>query len=168
MFDSEERDGIRMDLKQAASEADIPDTQESVYQFFIHRVRQNLHVVLTMSPAGGKFRQRCRMNPALINCCTIDWYDEWDDDAMLNVAQVFFSNAEFITSEGSDIEVSRDDSNVSRLKFSLAELNTHVHLLIYIRYCLPVNKGFSFCQLFFIVHLYCPNINFSPKYCYLS
>lgn len=105
LFDSEERDGIRMDLKQAASEADIPDTQESVYQFFIHRVRQNLHVVLTMSPAGGKFRQRCRMNPALINCCTIDWYDEWDDDAMLNVAQVFFSNAEFITSEGSDIEV---------------------------------------------------------------
>eukprot|EP00105_Crassostrea_gigas_P038198 XP_019922346.1 PREDICTED: dynein heavy chain 6, axonemal [Crassostrea gigas] len=104
LFDSEERDGIRMDLKQAASEADIPDTQESVYQFFIHRVRQNLHVVLTMSPAGGKFRQRCRMNPALINCCTIDWYDEWDDDAMLNVAQVFFSNAEFITSEGSDIE----------------------------------------------------------------
>lgn len=104
-----------MDLKQAASEADIPDTQESVYQFFIHRVRQNLHVVLTMSPAGGKFRQRCRMNPALINCCTIDWYDEWDDDAMLNVAQVFFSNAEFITSEGSDIEVSRDDANVSRV-----------------------------------------------------
>lgn len=105
LFDSEERDGIRMDLKQAASEADIPDTQESVYQFFIHRVRQNLHVVLTMSPAGGKFRQRCRMNPALINCCTIDWYDEWEDEAMLNVAQVFFSNAEFITSEGLDIEV---------------------------------------------------------------
>lgn len=147
LFDSEERDGIRMDLKQAASEADIPDTQESVYQFFIHRVRQNLHVVLTMSPAGGKFRQRCRMNPALINCCTIDWYDEWDDDAMLNVAQVFFSNAEFITSEGSDIEVSRDDSNVSPvLLIEVQSCRTQYTctFTFYSRYCLPVNKASAF------------------------
>ncbi|OWF46435.1 Dynein heavy chain 6, axonemal [Mizuhopecten yessoensis] len=105
LFDNEELDGITMDLKQTAAEADIPDTRASVYQFFIHRVRQNLHVVLTMSPAGGKFRQRCRMNPALINCCTIDWYDEWEEEAMLSVAQVFFSNAEFIASENYDLDL---------------------------------------------------------------
>ncbi|XP_069117336.1 dynein axonemal heavy chain 6-like isoform X3 [Argopecten irradians] len=105
LFDNEELDGITMDLKHAAAEADIPDTRASVYQFFIHRVRQNLHVVLTMSPAGGKFRQRCRMNPALINCCTIDWYDEWEEEAMLSVAQVFFLNAEFIASENYDLDL---------------------------------------------------------------
>ncbi|KAK3092231.1 hypothetical protein FSP39_000084 [Pinctada imbricata] len=104
LFDKDELDSIRMDLKQAAADADIPDTEEFTNQFFIHRVRQNLHVVLTMSPAGGKFRQRCRMNPALINCCTIDWYDEWEEEAMLSVASVFFSSAEFIADEGVDIE----------------------------------------------------------------
>jgi dynein heavy chain len=56
----------------------------------IRRVTRNLHIVLTLSPAGGKFRQRCRMNPAFVNCCTIDWYDEWEEEAMLSVAEVFF------------------------------------------------------------------------------
>jgi len=105
LFDNEEIDGITMDLKQSATQADIPDTRAAVYNFFITRVRQNLHVVLALSPAGGRFRQRCRMNPALINCCTIDWYDEWDKEAMLSVADVFFENAEFIADKDTDMQV---------------------------------------------------------------
>lgn len=104
LFDNEEVDAINMDLKQAASHADIPDTRQALYHFFIDRARQNLHVVLALSPAGGKFRQRCRMNPALINCCTIDWYDAWDEEAMLSVADVFFENAEFIADKDIDIQ----------------------------------------------------------------
>ncbi|XP_035825271.1 dynein heavy chain 6, axonemal [Aplysia californica] len=99
LFDNEELDGITMELKSAASEAGVPDTRASVYGFFIQRIRQKLHVVLTMSPAGDIFRQRCRMNPALINCCTIDWFDEWTDEAMLSVAEVFFADVEFIADE---------------------------------------------------------------------
>ncbi|GFO34548.1 dynein heavy chain 1, axonemal, partial [Plakobranchus ocellatus] len=99
LFDNEELDGITMELKGTASEAGVPDTRAAVYAFFIHRIRQNLHVVLTMSPAGERFRQRCRMNPALISCCTIDWFDEWTEEAMLSVAQVFFANTEFIADE---------------------------------------------------------------------
>ena len=106
LFDNEEIDGITMDLKQDAAASDIPDTRAAVYSFFIQRVQRNLHVVLTLSPAGGRFRQRCRMNPALINCCTIDWYDEWDEEAMLGVAEVFFESAEFIADKDVDIQVS--------------------------------------------------------------
>jgi hypothetical protein len=40
LFDNEELDGITMDLKNAAAEADVPDTRASVYQFFIQRVGQ--------------------------------------------------------------------------------------------------------------------------------
>lgn len=101
-----------------------------------------------MSSVGGKFRQRCRMNLVLINCCIIDWYDEWDDDVMFNVVQVFFFNVEFIISEGLDIEVSRDDLNVFRLKFSFVEFNIYVYLFIYIRYCLLVNKVLVFVSYF--------------------
>jgi dynein heavy chain len=96
-----------MELKQAAAQADIPDTKDSVYQFFISRVTRNLHIVLTLSPAGGKFRQRCRMNPAFVNCCTIDWYDEWEEEAMLSVAEVFFENAEFIADKSHDLKVKK-------------------------------------------------------------
>ncbi len=57
----------------------------SLLQYLI-RVRQNIHVVVTMSPMGEMFRSRLRMFPGLVNCCTIDWFSEWPDDALLNVA----------------------------------------------------------------------------------
>jgi dynein heavy chain len=40
-------------------------------------VRQNIHVVVTMSPMGEQFRSRLRMFPGLVNCCTIDWFGAW-------------------------------------------------------------------------------------------
>ena len=59
---------------------------------FPQRVKMNLHMVLVMSPAGESFRSRCRMNPSLVNCCTIDWYSDWTDDAMLEVANVYLDD----------------------------------------------------------------------------
>lgn len=40
----------------------------------MERVKENLHLTLAMSPIGDAFRNRLRMFPSLINCCTIDWY----------------------------------------------------------------------------------------------
>lgn len=50
-----------------------------VFQYFISRVRQKLHIVLCMSPVGEAFRSRCRMFPSLVNCCTIDWFVQVGD-----------------------------------------------------------------------------------------
>ena len=44
-----------------------------MWRTFINRVRDNLHLVLALSPVGEAFRARCRQFPSLINCCTIDW-----------------------------------------------------------------------------------------------
>ena len=49
-------------------------------------MRENLHIVLTFSPIGDKLRNRCRMFPSIINCCSIDWYDKWTDEALYSVA----------------------------------------------------------------------------------
>ena len=49
-------------------------TPLNMYNKFIERVRRNLHVVLAFSPIGDAFRNRIRMFPSLINCCTIDWF----------------------------------------------------------------------------------------------
>ena len=115
LFDNEESDGIVMDLKPAASEALVPDTRQAVFQFFIQRVQKNMHIVLAMSPAGIKFRHRCRMNPSLINCCTIDWFVEWDRQAMLSVAHVYFQNASFVSESSEDLVVSPAASACVRL-----------------------------------------------------
>ena len=60
-------------------------TKDACYAAFISRVRDNLHIVLTMSPVGEAFRARCRQFPSLINCCTIDWFTEWPEDALVGV-----------------------------------------------------------------------------------
>lgn len=52
----------------------IEATPLAMYNYFIDRVKANLHIVLAMSPIGDAFRNRLRMFPSLINCCTIDWF----------------------------------------------------------------------------------------------
>ena len=49
-------------------------------------MRNNLHVVLSMSPVGDAFRRRCRMFPSLVNCTTIDWFSNWPTEALYSVA----------------------------------------------------------------------------------
>jgi hypothetical protein len=46
--------------------------------------------VLCFSPIGESFRQRIRMFPSLVNCCTIDWFREWPDEALRSVANSYY------------------------------------------------------------------------------
>ena len=46
----------------------------ALFNFFVDRTREMLHIVLAMSPIGDAFRNRLRKFPSLVNCCTIDWF----------------------------------------------------------------------------------------------
>ena len=59
------------------------------------KVHTNLHLVLSMSPVGEKFRERCRFHPAILNCTTIDWYNDWSEIAMNQVSMSFLETVEF-------------------------------------------------------------------------
>lgn len=43
------------------------------------------------SPIGEVFRARLRQFPSLVNCCTIDWFNEWPAEALESVAIMFLS-----------------------------------------------------------------------------
>jgi len=58
-----------------------------------------MHVVLAMSPVGDAFRQRLRMFPSLVNCCTIDWFSEWPLEALNSVANTFLGDVELETED---------------------------------------------------------------------
>ncbi|XP_072275027.1 dynein axonemal heavy chain 3 [Pyxicephalus adspersus] len=72
----------------------IEATPMAMYNFFIERVKANLHIVLAMSPIGDAFRNRLRMFPSLINCCTIDWFQTWPTDALEMVANKFLEDVD--------------------------------------------------------------------------
>jgi len=65
-----------------------------VMAFFTERCQKNMHIVLALSPIGENFRRRVRMFPSLVNCCTIDWFHEWPDEALQSVANYFLSKVE--------------------------------------------------------------------------
>lgn len=63
-------------------------TPLSMYNKFIERVRRHLHVVLAFSPIGDAFRNRLRMFPSLINCCTIDWFKVTQATCKVDIAVI--------------------------------------------------------------------------------
>lgn len=66
----------------------------ALFNFFIQVIRDQLHICMTMSPIGDQFRVRIRKFPAMINCCTIDWFQAWPEDALLAVATRFLGEIE--------------------------------------------------------------------------
>lgn len=60
-----------------------------ILAFFVGRCRAKLHLCLCFSPIGSSFRLRLRLYPSLVNCCTIDWYDSWPEEALEMVANYF-------------------------------------------------------------------------------
>ncbi|EAR94576.2 dynein heavy chain (macronuclear) [Tetrahymena thermophila SB210] len=83
-------DNLKSDAKQQ-------DSKLQAYDLFVQRVRNKLHVVLGMSPVGESFRNRIRMFPSLTNCCTIDWFQPWPEEALLQVATSFLEKESSLT-----------------------------------------------------------------------
>ena len=82
LLGTDDIEDIMNNLRPLASKMGKSDTREGLLNFFVQNVRDNIHIVLTLSPVGEKLRNRCRQFPSIINCCTIDWYDRWPDEAI--------------------------------------------------------------------------------------
>ncbi|XP_027742699.1 dynein heavy chain 5, axonemal-like isoform X3 [Empidonax traillii] len=94
LFARDEIDEITQDLIPAMKK-EYPrrsPTGENLYNYFLARVRNNLHVVLCFSPVGEKFRTRALKFPGLISGCTMDWFQRWPKDALVAVAQHFLAS----------------------------------------------------------------------------
>jgi len=46
-----------------------------------------------ISPLGSLLRNRIRMFPSIINCWTINWINQWPDDALKSVAEKKLTNS---------------------------------------------------------------------------
>lgn len=86
LYNLEDMDSISAAMKIIATDARLPTNKDALFSLFISRVKTYLHLILCMSPIGELFRSRLRMFPSLINCCTIDWFSSWPEEALRSVA----------------------------------------------------------------------------------
>ena len=110
----EDMEGIISDVRPLAKEAGKIDARDVIYQHFVQLVRENLHIVLTFSPVGDKLRNRCRQFPSVINCCTLDWFDRWPEEALHSVAEREYRK------EGEKL-------GIMKFKDQLATLSVEIH-----------------------------------------
>uniref|UniRef100_A0ABD2WRH4 Dynein heavy chain 1, axonemal n=1 Tax=Trichogramma kaykai TaxID=54128 RepID=A0ABD2WRH4_9HYME len=92
IYQPDELDKIFQAMRARVQESGLQINRSNLLSAFRKVVKNNLHVVLTMTPIGELFRARIRQFPALINLCTIDWFDPWPDSALQNVAMHFLQN----------------------------------------------------------------------------
>lgn len=99
LYSGEERVRLLEDLRTSGAN-NATSTEHALYEKFVKRVRNNLHIVFTISTgcvrlpscgqngnlrAGGDISQR---SPALYNRCTVDWIGDWTKQTLEAVADL--------------------------------------------------------------------------------
>jgi dynein heavy chain, axonemal len=94
LFDEEEKKNMSDKIKDEAKKAGVQETKEDLWNYFVEKTRNNLHIVLAMSPAGSTLRIRCRNFPGLISSTSIDWFFNWPKEALVSVADFYLKDTE--------------------------------------------------------------------------
>ncbi|OAF67720.1 1-alpha DHC [Intoshia linei] len=89
LYADDEKDEIIEQMRNEAFQKEGVIAKENIWNYFVSKCRNNLHVVIAMSPIGEILRTRCRNFPGLVNNTTIDWYFPWPKDALYSVASVY-------------------------------------------------------------------------------
>ena len=123
LFAGDEVSMIQEALVSRARELGISDAGPGgLWRLFVQQCRANLHVVLCMSPIGDAFRTRLRQFPSLVNCCTIDWFTAWPQDALQTVAEQFLTTVENVESSAAAIV-----TMCCAFQSTVSELSTEYH-----------------------------------------
>jgi len=94
LFPEEEKEGLCQLVDKEIKQNKLPETKEFRWAYFVKRARENIHVMLAMSPSGDTLRIRCRNFPGLVSNTTIDWFFPWPMDALTDVATFFLGEVE--------------------------------------------------------------------------
>ena len=93
LYGVDDLEAISTACKPECARKRIQPTKINIFAQYLLRVKANIHVVLCMSPLGDAFRTRLRKFPSLVNCTTIDWFQEWPEDALQSVAARFLASS---------------------------------------------------------------------------
>jgi dynein heavy chain len=86
LYKNEDFEGIYNVGKQECQKKNLTLNKMNMFAEYLLRVKSNIHCTLAMSPLGEVFRTRLLKFPSLVNCCTIDMFSNWPEEALISVA----------------------------------------------------------------------------------
>ncbi|OEH78569.1 dynein heavy chain related [Cyclospora cayetanensis] len=90
LFEGDEYTALINECKAAYGSEFLGSGESSeLFSRFTRHVQRNLHIIFTMNPANPDFYNRQATSPALFNRCVIDWFGDWTQPAMEQVAYAF-------------------------------------------------------------------------------
>jgi dynein heavy chain len=92
LFAKDERDAMCGEVRNDFVK-DCPGVEENLlnmFQYFMDRLRDNLHVALCFSPVNAKFPIRAQKFPAIFSV-NINWFMPWPESALVAVSTAFLS-----------------------------------------------------------------------------
>ncbi|XP_026994578.2 cytoplasmic dynein 2 heavy chain 1 isoform X2 [Tachysurus fulvidraco] len=91
LYTTEELEPLLLSLKDQAAQDGFLGP---LFNYYTHRVQQNLHVVLIMDCTNENFTINCESNPALYRKCSVQWLEGWRDSSMKKIPEMFLSEME--------------------------------------------------------------------------
>lgn len=87
LFEGDELAALMTACKEGAQRQGLLlDSQEELYKWFTGQIVKNLHVVFTMNPPEDGLSSKAATSPALFNRCVLNWFGDWSDQALFQVA----------------------------------------------------------------------------------
>ena len=85
IYQDKDMEDIVMACKHECIKKQLQPNKMNIFTQYLQRVKNNIHLIMAMSPLNDQFSTRLRMFPSLVNCCTIDWFTEWPEEALIGV-----------------------------------------------------------------------------------
>ena len=90
LFEGDEYTTLMTQCKEGAQRDGLMlDSSDELYKWFTQQVMKNLHVVFTMNPSEDGLKDRAATSPALFNRCVLNWFGDWSNSALFQVAKEF-------------------------------------------------------------------------------
>ena len=104
LFNAEDGEEIHYEIEKQLKKAKVKNTsQEATHEFFNKRCKRNLHLLLTMSPAGNQLQNYFRKYASLVNCTSIDWFLNWPTEALKAVSDHYLLKLHGVIMESTQV-----------------------------------------------------------------
>lgn len=96
LFDDEGKKEMGDLVRDEAKKKGINESKDELWNYFLEKARDNLHIIMCMSPAGDTLRVRCRNFPGLVSNTGVNWFFSWPGEALFAVATNYLEEVEDI------------------------------------------------------------------------